>query len=37
MLLDLAAHEVAMAVKAEIDGLPSVEAAVPLLEHLAGH
>ena len=35
MLADIGAREAALALKAEIDALPPVEATVPLLEQLA--
>ena len=37
MLADTGARDAALALKAEIDALPPVEATVPLLEQLAGH
>ena len=36
-LADARARERALALKAEIDALPPLDAAVPLLEALAGH
>jgi hypothetical protein len=35
MLRDAGARDAALALKAEMDGLPPVEATVPMLEHLA--
>ena len=37
MLVDTGARDAALALKAEMDALPPVEATVPLLEQLAGH
>ena len=37
MLVDTGARDAALALKAEMDALPPVEATVPLLERLAGH
>ena len=37
MLVDTEARDAALALKAEMDALPPVDATVPLLEQLAGH
>ena len=37
MRIAIASDHAALALKAEMDALPSVDATVPLLEQLAGH
>ena len=37
MLVDTGARDAALALKSEMDALPTVETTVPLLEQLAGH